>query len=419
MQTITRAIRRIHNDSLARNSLYIMISSLSMAIFGFFFWIIVTRLYSTQSIGLATSLISVMGLVSTLSQLGFNNTLIRYLPQARNKNDIINTSFILVAAASVLIGIAYIIGLPYFSPKLLFIRQDIFTILLFILVMAITAVNSVSDNIFIAYRSTKYILIYNSFFNVTKLLLPFFLVILGPLGIFLSVAGGITTALILTFVFLISAFQYIPQLTINPKIIKDTFKYSAGTYVTGLIGGIPSMVIPILVLNILGASYAAYYYMAFTIASLMFIIPQAVTRSLFAESTQNNQSVRTQVINATKLIYALIIPVAVVAAFGGTYILLVFGTSYSSEGLTLLRYFAASTVFMGINYIGGTLFYIRNDLRNMFIYNTAGAVLTLVLSAVGLSVTHSLAGLGAAFLATHAIMCVFYLIHIYRTYIGR
>ena len=58
IKTIKKIINHFAQDSLYRNSIYLMLSTAIMAFFGFFFWIINTRLFSPTQIGLATALIS-------------------------------------------------------------------------------------------------------------------------------------------------------------------------------------------------------------------------------------------------------------------------------------------------------------------------------------------------------------------------
>ena len=80
MKKIISLIKNIMSDSLYRNSIYLMISTLIMSVLGFVFWMVASRLYSADSIGLATAIISVMGLIVGLSVLGLNAGIIRYLP---------------------------------------------------------------------------------------------------------------------------------------------------------------------------------------------------------------------------------------------------------------------------------------------------------------------------------------------------
>jgi len=69
------------SDPLFKNAYFLMFSSLTSAGSGFFFWLIAARFYSTADIGLASAIISAMGLISMLSLLGFDISLVRFLPE--------------------------------------------------------------------------------------------------------------------------------------------------------------------------------------------------------------------------------------------------------------------------------------------------------------------------------------------------
>jgi len=76
MKTISKFYKHFANDSLYKNSIYLMLSTAVMAFFGFFFWIINARLFKPEQVGIATTLISVLTLISTFSILGLGNSLI-------------------------------------------------------------------------------------------------------------------------------------------------------------------------------------------------------------------------------------------------------------------------------------------------------------------------------------------------------
>ncbi|HDH87619.1 MAG TPA: hypothetical protein ENF36_06190 [Desulfobacteraceae bacterium] len=87
----TKALKKYLNDPLYKNSFFIMLTSISNAGFGFFFWLIAARFYSTADIGLASAIISAMGLISMLSLSGFDISLVRFLPEREDKKEPINS----------------------------------------------------------------------------------------------------------------------------------------------------------------------------------------------------------------------------------------------------------------------------------------------------------------------------------------
>jgi len=84
-KTTSKFYNYLANDSLHRNSIYLMLGTGVMAVFVFFFWVINARLYSAEQVGIGTTLISIMTLISSFSILGLENGLIRYLPKSERK----------------------------------------------------------------------------------------------------------------------------------------------------------------------------------------------------------------------------------------------------------------------------------------------------------------------------------------------
>ena len=58
-----------------------------------------------------------------------------------------------------------------------------------------------------------------------------------------------------------------------------------GNYVYGLLFAVPSQIMPILVITILGAESAAYFYIAFALASIPMVIISSFATSLFVEGS--------------------------------------------------------------------------------------------------------------------------------------
>jgi O-antigen/teichoic acid export membrane protein len=294
-----------------------------MAVFGFFFCIINARLYSAEQVGIGITLISIMTLISSFSILGFGNGLIRYLPKPERKNKKINTSFTLVTLLSILISVIYLIFMKTLSPKLLFVRENIIFSLLFILFIVFPSLNIISENVFITYRSSKFVLIKNTISSIAKLILPIFLVALGAYGIVVSM--GIAMAFLVSLVFLILPFNYSPKLIIDRIVVKKMTKFSLGNYTAGLIGGLSAMVLPILITNSIGAKFSAYFYMDMMIANLLYIIPMATSQSLFAEGSYSETELKVHLKKSIKIISIILIPAIIVTFLFGNYIWLHWG----------------------------------------------------------------------------------------------
>ena len=318
----------IPEDTLYKNSLYLMVSTFIMSVLGFVFWMIVTRLFSTEDIGLATTIISLMSLVTTFSLLGLNTGLIRYLAKSKRKNDKINTCFTLVMIITVIITTIILLLLGIISSKLLFIKENMILSFVFIIFMVFASFNGLIDSIFLAYRNAKYILLKNSVFSIAKIGLPFFLVGLGAYGIFSSWMISLILGFLSVLSVLIYKYNYKPKFVFYDSIIKKIGKYSFGNYIAGAIGMLPTMLLPLIITNSLHPEITAYYYMAMMIANVLFIIPNATSNSLFAEGSYNEKNLKQQIKKSAKLISLFMIPAIILTIVLGKYIMLLFWQDY-------------------------------------------------------------------------------------------
>src|SRR5919201_4788475 len=79
-QTALTLPGRLRGDSLFRNSVYMMATTVANSVLGYLYWIVATHTYAAHDIGLATALTSTMTLASILSSQGIGWTLIQLLP---------------------------------------------------------------------------------------------------------------------------------------------------------------------------------------------------------------------------------------------------------------------------------------------------------------------------------------------------
>ncbi len=403
-------VNKIMGDSLYRNSIYLMLSTLVMSIFGFVFWMIVTRLFIAHDVGLATTIISVMSLITGFSVLGLNAGLIRYLPKAKEKNKKINTSLTLIGIITVIITSIFLLGLSRFSPSLLFIHDNMLIAFSFIIFMIVAGFNSITDSIFIAYRNTKYVFAKNTIFSSLKLIVPFAFIGFGAYGIFSSYMIALTLALSFSFIILVKKFEFKPKIVFYDKIIKKIGRYSFGNYIAGFIGSLPILILPLMITNMISPETTAYYYIAMMIAALLFVIPQATTQSLFAEGSYNEKKLKQQIRKSIKIISALMIPGILITIFFGEYILLAFGQDYSTEGFRFLQILAVSGIFISITKVYGGILLVKKQIKKMIYVNTAGAIIALGLAYSLMS--KGLLGVGIAWITGWFVVSLIYVVFV-------
>lgn len=395
------------HDSLYRNSFFLMASTGTMSVFGFLFWAICARLYSAEQVGLAASLISITALLTNLSFLGFNSTLIRYIPRSHQKSTLVNTALAVSATAAIIATCIFLGGLHTFAPQLTGSITLAYWLLLISYVVATTS-SAMLDSLFVAERVAHKVLIKNTTFSVVKLGLPFVLIGLGFWGIFVSTAIAAFVALALSVYFAYRRGIHF-QPAFDKEVLTETRHFAAGNYLASLFGAIPSTVLPLVVASRLGSEAAAYFYMPMMITTLLNVIPSASAQSLFAEASHDTAQLVMHVKKAFKGTMALLLPAALGVVVLGNIALLFFGEQYSHQGMEVLRLLALASIFGAINYLGDTVLNIRKRIKSFVGMNVLNS-LSILLATWLLMNSFGLTGVGVGWLLGQLLTMVIYVI---------
>lgn len=382
-------------DPLYKNSFFIMLSSITNAGFGFFFWMIAARLYSAEDVGIATALLSSLNLIILFSRLGFDYSIIRFFPKG-NKSRILSTSIVISTSFAILFGILFIAFVDVFFSKLHPLRNLMFSAV-FLMTAAVSSVTSLTAQSFIALRRGELYFLQNLAAG-SRILFLFFLTFLGAAGIFGSVSFAFLFVLILALL-LIGRTAGL-SLSVDADYVRESFRFSTGNYFASLFSIAPNQILPIMVLNLLGAEKAAYYYVAFAIAGLIFLIPGSMSASLFVEGS-HGESLRRNVLKSLAAIAVLLTPAVVFICLFGDFILHLFGKDYV-QAFELLRLFALSSFFFAVVSVYLAVKRVQMDVRRIILLNGLNCFALLTLSYL-LIPKFDILGAGYAWIATYFI----------------
>ncbi len=372
-----------------------MLATAVMAGLGFFFWLFSARLFTSEDIGLAAALISVMSMVSALALVGFDTATVRFLAHEDRKSESMNTGIMVIALASLVLAVSFVAFVDLISPKLAFVRADIFTASAFVAFSIMASINMFTDAIFLAHRETRYTFFIDTLFSLVKVVLPFFFIPWGAFGIFTAAAVSQALGFFMSIAVLVTKFDYRPQLTIHRDIVQRVWRYSAGNYVADVLNFLPLAALPIIITNRLGAEQAAYYYIVMMIIGLLYVIPASTMRSLFAEGSNDEQSIPAHVRGSLKTTAMLLLPAMFVLFVGGELILRLFGAEYSTAGINFLYVMTLVSIFVTAFALFGSLFRLTHNIRALIIRNVAYALGTIVL--VYTLLPYGLIGVGMAY----------------------
>ncbi len=404
-----RQIKQQIRDPLYRNSLFLMANTVVMAGLGFIFWMVVARFYTEAEVGLGAGIISAMSLLALLSRLGLDVALIRFLPKAEKPVDLINSCFTLSGIVALAVAAIFIAGLDLWSPALGFIRENAIFSIAFVLFALFWTLSGVMDFIFISKRRADFALSKNTIYSLLKIPLPILLVLyFHAFGIVASWGVAIGVALAISVLLFLPRAQsrYKPALKIDLGIIKDIRRYSAGNYFANLLGAAPALILPIMIVNLLGAEQTAYFYVAWMVAGLLFAIPGAVSQSLFAEGSYFEVPLGMNVRRSFRFLFLLLIPAIILVLLLGKWLLLLFGAGYAANAFMLLWILALSSLFVGVNSVYMTILRVRGRIRELV---AIGGFITIavLLGSYFIMPTTGIIGVGYAWIAAQGLVSTY------------
>ncbi|TAH69115.1 MAG: lipopolysaccharide biosynthesis protein, partial [Anaerolineaceae bacterium] len=300
----------ILQDHLYRNSIFLVLSRILNAIAGVLFWIIAAKLYSITEVGMATVLISSLGLVMLFSRFGFDLSIIRYI-EINDKNKVFNTSLVITSVASAIIGMITV--LIQASLVMNFINA-----MIFIGIALCNSITLISGNMLMALRKGQYYFVQTVLISLRVfLLIP--LAYSKNFGMFLSL--GICYVISAVFSLLVLSKEVkISFINIDRAFVNEAFKFSVESYFSNLLTEAPILILPIMIQRLIGQEDAALYYMAMAIGNFALIVPNALSISLLIEGSRG-QPLKHIITKAFTTAYMFLIPITIIISFWGKNIL--------------------------------------------------------------------------------------------------
>jgi len=404
-------VKEFYNDSLYRNSIYLIATNLANFGGGFLFLWISTWIYTEEEVGLAWAVIPLMMYLFVISNLGLPYGLIRLLPQAGEKGkDMINSCLTLSGLIS-LVGAILLLGvLALFFPnhELAFLLENPLYIGAIILFAVAFTLQFFAIHAFVAERRAGYSLAQAMVLNLLRLSPIAFLGILGAFGILVSWGiGVIAAATIGLSVFLHrTRMDYIPHPCINTAILKDMLPYSLKNWVGEFLWSAPNFLLPVLVLSVLGAESNGFFYVGWQAASVLGMISVAISVSLFAEGSHEEWQLGQHVRKSFKLVLLLVLPAAALMFIIGDKILLLFGPQYSENSIGILRVMIIAIVPASINLIYLGVKRVEMNMTSVWMVTAFIAISTFVLSYFLVN-EMNIVGVGIAFAASQGAAAIF------------
>jgi O-antigen/teichoic acid export membrane protein len=401
VKTLSGLWIQFHEKSaiLADSSAFFL-SNLGNSLIGMVFWIAAGRLISPDIIGMSSSILSTTFLIGNIGLLGLNHALTIKLPKSDTrtyKNALISRSLLIVFFASAVAGLFYA-KIPYFPGKPERFFSNHLFVLAFTIFCALWGIHLLLDQVLITLKSGNLTVQKNLSFSISRIIL--LLLIIQIIGQMYSVlaATGLGVLISLLIVISISQKNNLFRIEFDQKtdlnFLRILFPQSIKFYLANLFGGLSIFLLPGLVLEMIGADTAAYFYICWMIANLANTGPAAIGVGAFTEGAR--QGISPDLIKkAIKYILLISIPITVSLLFFAPWILLIYSPEYSSQGTPLLRLLAIAVIPYSIIELNFAIFRVSKRL-DALIANAFLMSFTVVVGSVYLIPIFGLEGVGIA-----------------------
>ncbi len=399
--------QRLVSDSLLRNSMFIMGTTVATSGLGYIYWTAAARVFPAAAVGLASALISAVNLVSAVSLFGLPSAVIDLLPKQRSSRSwsaTADAALGVVTLSGLVFGAGMWLLLPNVSPNLRLSGSGAVVAILLVGLVTISNVVLVLDGIFIADRVAHFMLARNVVFAAAKiplLLLPLFLPLISRTAstILFSwiLAGALSLALSLLWFLPRMGRQRVTDVATLREKARLLASRMAGNQLIRISGTLPMYLLPIIVAMRLTTADSAYFYTTWMVGGIFFMISTSISSALFAEGSAERDKLSARLRTSVRIMGFCLAPVGGALLLFGRLALEVFGPAYAANGAVLLSILVFAAAPDGITNLAVSVWRVRGHVYAAGMLNLGMSVISLV-AAWFLTPIFGVAGAGWAWL---------------------
>jgi O-antigen/teichoic acid export membrane protein len=406
-------------DPLFLNAYALGLSGVITSGLGVVYWAVAARLFPADVVGVNASLLSLVTLLASVSQLNLRSGFGRFVPVAGSRTStLIRWGYVSAIGLALVTGIGLVVLIANAPSLLEGIEVTPLLAWLFPLAVVLWTAFLVQDHALVALRRTAIVPIENGVFALAKILLLFPLAsVVTAYGILVSWVVPTAIAVVVVSGWLLA--RLVPRAQREAAeaaaagepdgdgsvTAGGVARYIGADYAGSLLAIGSTSILPVLVLGALGAASSAHFYMVNLIAMATQLVPSVLATSLLVEVASSNATFERDGRRVLRQLAVLLGPIVVVLVVFAEPILGIFGPSYAAEGATALRLMALA----GIPYALINLAFIRLRLEGRVRWIVvAQAVLAALLVVPALVVLPALGitGLAVVMLVSQTLVAV-------------
>ena len=417
MLAFTRKLTTLHLERfiehlrtpLFRNGYALVFSSAATSALGLAYWILAARYYSAEAVGLNAAALSAMMFLASLSQLNLMNALNRFVPTAGPTTArLVGSAYAISAGAAVITSLIFVLGLRIWTPSLESFMAGAGG--WFIIATVAWCIFTLQDSALTGLRQTTWVPIENLVFAIGKLILLVVLAAALP-------HYGVLASWIIPLLMISLPLNWLIFRRLIPRHVQATIqvaspigrgqiaRYVVGDYVSSLVWLATVNLMPLVVVEQIGATANAYFYLSWTMAYVLYLISRNMGMSLIAEAALEPARLYAYSYRVLIQTARLLVPIVAALVAGAPLILQLFGSNYAADSTTLLRLLSLSALPHMVIALYLSMARVQHRMLAIVIVQTALCALVIGLS-VWLLDRYGLDGLGWAWLISQTLVAM-------------
>jgi O-antigen/teichoic acid export membrane protein len=350
--------RRLTRDGVLAGSTAMLANTAILAGFGYVFSVIAARDYSVSAVGDYVAFNSGASLLGMLAGLGWSVSFIRFLPRDRQPRMLI----LLMTVSIILIGGGIVVGIESALGKSTLQALHLAPAnagLLFTALVVLTALGSVTTPALVSQGAWRGLIITDLFGSIVRVAMLPPLISLGVSGLLIAYTGGTAAGLVAAWVWMwktapaigrrpVRVGEWWPDLSSR---LRSYYRYAGMSYVTAIVSVAPIACVPLIVGATLGSRQLAWYGMAASVGALLTVIPSTVSQAYLVNTNKDEASAGRGALSALKVIYALLIPAALVVCLAAPLVLAALGKGYAAHGVSVARVLVLNAFLVTLCYV--------------------------------------------------------------------
>ncbi len=403
------------SDPLYRNGYFLAASSVLSSVLGLAFWTLATALFEPAEIGVGSAAIATMVFLANLSSFNLFNGLNRFVPRGGHATPrIIVGSYLVAGSAGLAAGALFVAGVDIWAPTLGFVRESAGMIVWFPVAVGAWTIFVLQDGALTGLRAAHWVTVENLIFAIAKIAVLIFVAdALTDSGVFVA-----WTVPVVPVVVVVNALMFLRLVPKHVRATRDDPEhvtgrilraFVAGDYAASLVWTGTVSLLPVIVLERTSAAETAYFYLAWSVAYVLYLIGRNFGMSMLTETTADPSAAAVLTYRTLRQTTLLMIPAVAVLVIAAPLVLRLFGQEYSTEGASLLRLLAIASLPTVVTTIYTALLRAERRMKRLVVLMSVLAVVVLGLSWFLLG-TMGITGVGVAWLVGQSVVAAVLLV---------